>query len=126
MRRRQGGVTAGRQDPLREMAGMCVGDSKDLLSLQLHPLQHVLDPGELLRFLHRAFVAVVNEVPPPSPLSHAAPAGSREQRTAQSSTAPQTRPAAAAVRAPRVLAGPGAESCRGRSEWRRRGEQRAG
>ncbi len=50
------------QDPLREMAGMCVGQSEDVLSLQLHPLQHALDRGERLRFLHRAFVTVVNEV----------------------------------------------------------------
>jgi hypothetical protein len=43
---------------------MCVGQSEDVLSLQLHPLQHALDRGERLRFLHRAFVTVVNEVRP--------------------------------------------------------------
>ena len=46
---------------------MCVGQSEDVLSLQLHPLQHALDRGERLRFLHRAFVTVVNEVPPRAP-----------------------------------------------------------
>ena len=54
----------GGQDPLREMAGLCVGKSDDVLSLTLHPLQDTLDRAERLRFLHRAFVTVVNEAPP--------------------------------------------------------------
>ncbi|KAJ1492575.1 SH2 domain-containing protein [Baffinella frigidus] len=49
------------QDPLREMAGMCAGRSDDVLSLHLHPLQDMLDRTERLKFLHRAFVNVVNE-----------------------------------------------------------------
>ena len=60
------GASRGRggQDPLREMAGLCVGKSDDVLSLTLHPLQDTLDRAERLRFLHRAFVTVVNEAPP--------------------------------------------------------------
>ena len=50
------------QDPLREMAGLCSGDSQDLLSLSLHPLQDMLDSSERLRYLHRAFINVVNDV----------------------------------------------------------------
>ena len=68
------------QDPLREMAGMCAGNSEDALSLQLHPLQHLLDRGERLRFLHRAFVTVVNEVPSGPTHPHRAPPRRRPMR----------------------------------------------
>jgi len=50
------------QDPLRELSGLCAGMGQDVLSLRLHPLQEVLQKPDLLKFMHRAFINVVNEV----------------------------------------------------------------
>ena len=50
------------QDPLRELAGLCAGLGEDVLSLQLHPLQDTMHKADKMKYMHRAFINVVNEV----------------------------------------------------------------
>uniref|UniRef100_A0A7S1DWA3 YqgF/RNase H-like domain-containing protein n=2 Tax=Hemiselmis andersenii TaxID=464988 RepID=A0A7S1DWA3_HEMAN len=50
------------QDPLRELAGLCVDRSEDALSLRLHHLQDKLDRSERTKYIHRAFIDVVRDV----------------------------------------------------------------
>ena len=50
------------QDPLRELSGLCIGLSEDILSLNLHQLQGMLDKHERVKFTQRAFINVVNDV----------------------------------------------------------------
>uniref|UniRef100_A0A7S0HS73 SH2 domain-containing protein n=1 Tax=Hanusia phi TaxID=3032 RepID=A0A7S0HS73_9CRYP len=50
------------QDPLRELSGLCIGLSEDILSLHLHQLQGMLDKSERLKYTQRAFINVVNDV----------------------------------------------------------------
>jgi len=57
-------VSIGRylQDPLTEMCALMANESEEVLYLQLHPLQGVVQKEKMLETLRRCFINIVNDV----------------------------------------------------------------